>query len=596
MSQNLRVAELDFDTIKSNLKEFLRTKPGFTDYDFEGSGLSIMLDVLAYNTHYNAVIANMLAQEMFLDTAVKRETVSLHAKRMGYLPRSARAARAYITVEVFPQDNPPTITIGKNAAFTSSGQIPFQFVTLDSVTIQKNVDNRYIFQNIPIFEGRFNTFKYVVTGTPQQFVIPNKNVDTSLIRVSVQKSTTNTDTTIYRYFENISDISSDSQIYFLRVNESGFYEVYFGDGVLGKTIEAGNVVIIDYLVCNGEVPNGAGSFKFSDLIQGYSSFTISTTNKAFGGGQPESIQSIKENAYKRMLSQNRAVSESDFKSIINSIIPIGDAAVWGGENNSPPIYGKVFISLIPLDINAVFDDETKQLIANQLRSKMTVTVIPEIVDPDKLFIDVSSTVYYDQDRTANNAQQMRTIVYSAINSFISENLNKFNAQLKHSQLVALIDDSDKSVVSNITTIGFTKVIDLSLNSYTKYIIDFKNPIKQSSDISQKISTTGFYVDGYESVMYMDDLGGKLRLYSIDGGVKTVIKDIGTVDYSKGIITIDYMNVTSFIGSELKIKASPLSNNVIGANNTVLVVNASDVVVNTLPEPRNKNNYVFTPSA
>lgn len=595
MSQQLRVAELDFDTIKSNLREYLRTKEGFTDYDFEGSGLSILLDVLAYNTHYNGVIANMLSQEMFLDTAVKRQTVSLHARRMGYLPRSMRAGRAFITVEVFPQDAPATLTLGKNAVFESGGAASFQFITDDAITISPNAQGRYIFENVPIYEGSRKTFRYLVDDTSRKFVIPDKNVDTSLLKVYIKKSTTNTDTTLFNYYDSLASVNNESNVYYMKVNELGQYEVYFGDGVLGKEIEVGNVVILDYITCSGEIANGAGAFKFNDSIQGYTSIVTTTLNKSFGGAQEESIQSIRDNAHNRLLSQNRAVSDSDYKAIINSILPVGDVSVWGGENNNPPVYGKVFISIVPIDVNARFDDATKEFIVDQLRDKMTVTVKPELVDPDYLYVEIDTTAYYDSHKTANTDDQIKTLVSNQIVSYVSNNLNSFNKTIKHSNFVAMVDQVDKSITSNITKFTLKKRFDPLLNSNTSYTIAFNNPIKQSSDIFQSVSSGAFFTGLSENAVYIDDMNGILRLYTNVGGIKTILKNIGTVDYNKGILKIDPIVVTGYPNLDLFIQVVPLSNDILALNNSVLIVNNSDISVKALAEPRNKTNYVFTSS-
>lgn len=595
MSQQLRVAELDFDTIKSNLREYLRTKEGFTDYDFEGSGLSILLDVLAYNTHYNGVIANMLSQEMFLDTAVKRQTVSLHARRMGYLPRSMRAGRAFVTVEVFPQDAPATLVLGKNAVFESGGAASFQFITDDAITISPNAQGRYIFENVPIYEGSRKTFRYLVDDTSRKFVIPDKNIDTSLLKVYIKKSTTNTDTTLFNYYDSLASVNNESNVYYMKINESGQYEVYFGDGVLGKEIEVGNVVILDYITCSGEIANGAGAFKFNDSIQGYTSIVTTTLNKSFGGAQEESIQSIRDNAHNRLLSQNRAVSDSDYKAIINSILPVGDVSVWGGENNNPPVYGKVFISIVPIDVNARFDDATKEFIVDQLRDKMTVTVKPELVEPDYLYVEIDTTAYFDAHKTANTDDQIKTLVSNQIVSYVSNNLNSFNKTIKHSNFVAMVDRVDKSITSNITKFTLKKRFDPLLNSNTSYMIAFNNPIKQSSDIFQSISSGAFFTGLSENAVYLDDMNGILRLYTNVGGVKTVLKNIGTVDYVKGILKIDPIIVTGYPNLDLFIQAVPLSNDILALNNSVLIVNNSDITVKALEEPRNKTNYVFTSS-
>jgi hypothetical protein len=590
MTQNLRVAELDFDTIKTNLKAYLSSKPGFTDHNFEGSGLSLMLDVLAYNTHYNAVIANMLTQEMFIDSAVKRTTVGMHAKRMGYLPRSMRAARSFVDVEVFPDVTPDTLTLGKNAVFTSSGQLQFNFITLDSMTILPDNQGRYLFKNVPIYEGSLTTFKYVVDSLHQKFTIPSRNVDTTLLKVTVQKSLTNTDRTSYTYHESVIDIDGETNAYYLKTNEEGLYEVYFGDGVLGRQIEVGNMVILEYVVCSADVPNGATGFQLNDSIQGFVTLTVTTLNRAFGGAVEESIMSIKDNAYKRMLAQNRAVTANDYTSVINSIIPVGDASVWGGEDNVPPVYGKVFISLIPIDINAQFDQTTKNFILEQLRSKMTVTIVPELVDPDYTYIGLESSVYYDPYKTGNTAEQIKTLVSQRLAVYTNDRLNKFNSQFRYSNLVAYIDDTDKSIMSNITKVSLSKEWKATLGLTTTYVIDYKNPIKKGS-----LKSGAFLTGDYAGYVNIDDLDGAVRIYYLNSGVKTVVKTIGAIDYTTGRITIDPIYVIGYSDSMLMIHATPLSNDVLSVTNDVLILRASDIDLTVL-DGVNKGNYIFTNSA
>ena len=549
-----------------------------------------MLDVLAYNTHYNAIIANMLTQEMFLDSAVKRATVGLHAKRMGYLPRSMRAARAFVDIEVFPDNSPVTLTLGKYASFSSSGAISLDFINLDAITIQPNAQGKYIFQNVAIYEGSWKKFRYVVTGDHQKFTIPSKNVDTSLLKVNIQKSTTNTDITTFNYYESIVDVTSTTNAYFLRTDENGLYEVYFGDGVIGNAIETGNVVILEYLVCNGSIPNGASGFVLNDSVEGYANVSVTTTTRAFGGSEEESIDSIRDNAYIQLLSQNRAVTESDYKAIINKIIPIGDMIVWGGERNTPPVYGKVFISAIPIDINAVFDDETKKYIIEHLHGKNILTVTPEMVDPDHTYILLDTTVYYDDTKTTKTLIELSVILRDRITAYSASNLNKFNKNLRYSHLVSYIDQTDKSIVSNITKLKLRKILVPNLSISSSYSLNFKNPIKEGT-----ITTGAFSLVDVSEYVYVDDYQGKLRIYTLVDGAKTIVRQIGTVDYAKGILKFDSMMITGYTDQQFAVTCVPASNDIITFTNDVLVMNTEDVAVNIIVEPKYKTNYVFTNS-
>lgn len=586
MTQHLRVAELDFDTIKANIREFIASKPGFTDYLYEGSGLSILMDVLAYNTHYNAVIANMMVPEMFLDTAVKRITTAQHAKRMGYLPRSIRAARALVNVEIFPDDTPATITIERNSSFSSTGKLPFDFLNRDAITVKADTNGRYIFNNIELFEGKLHTFSYVVgSSTSQNFIIPHLTADMSTLRVSVQKSVSNTERTTWNFIETIADVNRDTTGYYLKMNHNGLYEVYFGDGVLGKKIETGNVIILEYVVCSGEIPNGAYGFKLNGTVQGYINNLTTTLNTAFGGAQEESIQSIKDNAYRRQLSQNRAVSPSDYISVINDVLPVGDVNVWGGEDNIPPVYGKVFISAIPVGLSTTYDKTTKEYIMSHLKRKMTMTLVPEIVDPEYIYIKLDTVIYYNPNLTSDTKDQLKTYATNMLINYSTDNFNKFGCELRRSKLGAYIDSTDKSITSNVTKIYLNKEIQVALSYLSSYTIKFNVPI-----IPGTVATNAFTSLSYENFLYLDDLNGTVRAYSYVNGNKAIIFNAGTVDYDKGIIKLDPLTITGYFDEALVMFVTPV-NDVIAINNDVLKMSTVDINVTVLEDT--PSNHIYT---
>lgn len=595
MAQSFRVAELDFDTIKSNLKSFISSKSTFTDYDFEGSGLSVLLDVLAYNTHYNAIIANMLTQEMFLDTATKRETVSMHAKKLGYIPRSMRAARATVSLEVFPTDAPMTLSLGKGAYFKSGGKIQFDFITTDAITIERSTEGRYIFSNVPIVEGKYDKFSYVVSGNSNKFQIPNKSVDISLLRVFVQQSNTNTELVEYKLYDSIVDVDDTTLAYFIQINELGYYEISFGDNVVGKKIINGNIVTLQYVVCNGELPNGAGAFMISDSVEGYSNIAVTTVSKAFGGAQQETISSIKENASKRVLTQNRAVSISDYKPMVQQIVGVGDVIAWGGENNNPPMYGKVFLSILnELDASKILSETEKMYIMDQLKAKMMVTITPEIIDPELLFVEIDSTVYFDPYKTTNTASQIKTMVFDAISAYVADKLNKFSSELRNSNLLYEIDSADSAITSNITKYKLKKKFIPYLNQTKNYVFDFKNPIMESSNKQDSLATTGFYVNIETQRCYLRDSAGSVILYKLVDGNVIDVETVGTIDYKKGIISLDNLMITSADNGEITIRCNPVSNDIICLNNTALICMDSDITINTISES-NIYNHTFTSS-
>lgn len=592
---NLRVAELDFDTIKANLIAYLQTKPGFTDANYAASGLSVLLDVLAYNTHYNAVLANMLVPEMFLDTAVKRQTATLHAKRLGYVPISAMAPVAFVTLEVFPPDNPTTLTLGKNASFNATiDGTTLNFVTLDARTIQAT-NNRYQFINIPIYEGSINTFRYEVVSTDDKFVVPSFNADISKLKVTVQTSATNTNTDVFSSYSSIADITSKTAAYFIKVNEAGYYEVYFGDGIISQAIAIGNIVTLEFFITNKTVGNNSFNFSFNDTVGGYSNLTVTTISPATGGADPESIDAIKVNAQNKVLSQDRAVTALDYEAIIPTLINTDSVSVWGGEQNVPPIYGKVFISVKPAGTTAALTTTTKQYIQSQLiTQKNIVGIIPQIIDPDYAFLIVNSTVYYNPSITQYATETLSTLIGYSIITFATANLNKFKKNLRYSALTTAIDLTDRSIISNITTLQLYKTIIPATGISTQYTMLFNNPIVASNNLQQTLKSTVINIAGAAYDLYLDDLLGVIRLYYLSSGIKVVYNaNIGTVDYTNGLITL---NSISFLNTaNITVTVTPQSNDIIAMRNSILYLNPSDINVNVITESVDITKHIFTAS-
>ena len=598
MSSNLRVQELDFDTIKQNLKDFLRGKPEFSDYDFEGSGINALLNVLAYNDHYLAVLANLQMQELFLDTASKRTTAALHASRLGYIPGSKKSPIAKVTLEIFPNDTPSTLTIGRGATFeTTIFGVTYQFVTTEAKTVPRN-GGRYVFDNLEIREGSYKTYRYLtVEGTENKFMIPSKNIDISTLIVKVQVSASNSNFTRYQLNTSIADLDATSPAYFLRLNSDGFYEVYFGDGIISKTWTPGNVIVLEYIETNGSATNGAAVFSFTDSVQGYSSNLVTVTQAASGGSEEETVEEIKVNAQAAVGTQNRAVTTNDFYSAIKDIYPVESLAVWGGEQNIPKIYGKVFIAIKPKGNAEILTQNTKQYIVSELiKRKNIVTVTPVIVDPDYVYVGINSTVYYLDTTTEYSASTVETLVKETIMNYADTNLGKFNSALRHSKLSSLIDDTDNSIVSNITKITLRKSIPVQYLSTSSYTIDFGNPFLASNSENINLTSTGFYVLGNENLMRFDDNNGILRIYYMDGTVKKVYsQNAGTVDYDTGRITFTNLNITSAESSTVEITVIPSSCDVLAIRENILVLESDDVLVTPIIEQIDLTKHVFTPS-
>jgi hypothetical protein len=582
MASNLRVAELDFDAIKENLKTFLRAKPEFTDYDFEGSGLSVMIDLLAYNTHYNAVIGNMLVQEMFLDTAVKRQSIGLISKRLGYTPRSKAAPMAKVTLEVFPTDTPSTLTIGKGAAFNArlSYDTVVTFVTRDAYTINRSTDGRYVFSNVNVYEGSNDIFRYVVSGlASQRFEIPSTNVDTSLLRVYVQKSISDTTTVEWNRFDKITGVGETTTAYFLKYNENGKYEVYFGDGVIGKQIEVGNVIKLDYISTNGALANGASKITFNDTVEGNTNFIVTSIVPAFGGAEEEGIESIRVNAQNSALSQNRAVTESDYIAEINKIFPNDSVAVYGGETLSHPIYGKVFISIKQAGTTNPLSYDQKVEILNHLKQKTVLSITHEFVDPEYIYIVINTDVHYKPNATELSASTLKTLVTNKINQYATDNLNTFKSSFEFSKFVATIDSADSSIVGNNTRFFLKKRRNVVLGANSDYQFDFYITIEESNSKEYTVTSNAFRLAELPGVdCRLMDVDGVMKVYYLLNGIPvTLIDDVGTIDYETGTISLK-LNIAESIDGYLELTVESHSALLIPGRNNILTLDSNNLTI------------------
>lgn len=595
MTSNLRVQELDFDAIKDNLKEFMRGRPEFTDYDFEGSGLNALLNVLAYNTHYNAVLANMQMNELFLDTATKRTTAAIHASRLGYIPKSMRSPTAIVDLEIFPEDNPPNLTIGKGAAFSASiAGATYQFVTTEARTIPRSTSGRYVFTNLELKEGSYRVFRYKNTAMSlNRFVIPSRNVDIRTLSVKVQVSESNTRTNIYSLNTSIVDNNKDALIYYLKLNQAGYYEVSFGDDVISNAIDDGNIVILDYLETNGPDSNGAANFTFVDAINGYTSNYVTTVTAAFGGDIEETADQIKTSAQNAIGAQNRAVTASDYIHAIKEIYPAESIAVWGGENHEPPTYGKVFIALKPTG-GGTTTAATKEYIGREIvRKKNVVTVTPVFIDPIYTYVEVNTVVYYDDKLTYHTDGSIQALVAATISQFSDDNLGRFNNTLRYSKLCNAIDNTEPAIFSNITKITLRKEVNANIITESGVTISYGNPIVAGSVLSAGFTTQ--LVDS--PTFYEDDGNGTIRLFYFDGVTKKILKDnAGFVDYQKGSVTLNKINIIGVTNADLlAVRAVPASNDVFSARENIIMLNDADITVRSIVDTNNVANHIFTAS-
>ena len=563
---NYRLAELDFDDIKVNLKQFLtnyRDKDNnliFKDYDFEASSLSILIDLLSYNTHYNAYLANMVANEMFLDSVVKRESAVSIAKHLGYRPLSYRSAKAKVSFTINnPVDTPPTLTLPKFSPFTTTiNNTQYTFSNLDSITI-KPTNGIYTFADIDIVEGEVLSYVYRVdvSGPDEKYTIPNKNIDTTTIRVTVQNSYTDLTTQSYTLTDNLEALNSESKVFFLEENPSGFYEIFFGDNVLGKKLVSGNLVKIEYLISNGSVCNVSGEieqrFSLGALVGGVNlgSTIIAATNST-GGAEPDTLEDIKFKAPRFLSSFNRAVTAKDYKAIIESNYPLVESvSVWGGEENNPPKYGKVIISLKPYFGYTINTELKNKILQDILQDKKIMSIIPEFVDPNYLHITLETKVKFDPANSRYTTSEIQILAKAKIEEYFSTELQKFDKDFVYSKLSKTIDAINSSIVGNVTNFRIhkriTPVVNIS-NSYTgSTIIKFANKL-----LSGSIQSTGFYYkinDEIKAVYFKDVLTtsgtSKLNLYDLYED-SLLVSSLGTVDYINGTITIAVLTPAGYI--------------------------------------------------
>ncbi len=589
-SNKLTVSDLDFDNVKTNLKTFLQSQSEFQDYDFEGSGFAVLLDLLAYNTHYLGFNANMLANEMYLDSADIRKNIVSLAKMLGYRPTSAKAPTANIDITI-NNGTGATVTMAKGTVFTSTiGGTAYQFVTNAETTISP-LEGVYKFSSVPIFEGTLTTFKYTVDSSDpdQKFLIPNVNADTTTLKVTVQNSSSDTTTQVYNLATGIVGLDDTSKVYFLQESDEGKFEVYFGDGIIGKSLSDGNIIILEYVVTNKTAANGASSFALSGAIGGFSNVSISTVSNAQGGSEPQTKESIRFNAPLQYSAQDRAVTTSDYETKVLELYPNAQAvSAWGGEDEETPIYGTVKIS-IKAASGSTLTNATKLDLVTQLKKFNVASVVPEIVDPETTSILLTSNVKYDSNATTKTSDTLKSNIITTLTNFNTNNLQKFDSVFRYSKVSKAIDDTDTSILSNITTLKIRKEFTPTLNSSTLYNIYFRNALYNPHSEHNKaaggiLESTGFKVDGdTTNEMFLDDDGaGNVRRYYIVSGVRTYANNTqGTINYSTGQVTLNSLNIASIsnirgsASTIIELTVKPDSNDVVPVRNQILEIDTAN---------------------
>ena len=597
---------LDFNQVKTTLREYLKENSNFTDYDFEGSNLSTILDVLAYNTYITSYNANMVANEVFIDSATLRENVVSLARNIGYLPRSRKAAAATVTffidtTSIVP--SPASITLKKGPVATSAGNFgsqSFVFSILNDITVPV-VDGIAEFNNIALYEGNLLTSNFTVNSRNpnQKFILDNIGIDTDLMTVKVRPNESSSRSVTYTRQDSLFEVKSDSRVYYLQEVDDERYEVLFGDGIFGRKLEDNNYVTVDYITSNGDAANGINSFTFAGRLiyirnsQEYSVTTgislITTGLTARGGESIEGVESIKKYAPRIYASQNRALTANDYESLIPAkIYPETESiSVFGGEELVPPQYGKVFISIKPR-----FGDFLPNLIKENIKRKLkkysVAGIIPEILDLKYLYIEINSKIYYNTN-LAPSPTFVSSIIQNNIQKYSeSTELNKYGARLKYSKLLKVIDDSHESVTSNITTISIRRDLRLVLDTFAEYQISFGNAFHIKSMNGYNIKTTAFRVAGIQENVYLSDVPdtnrttGTLFLFTVPSlgsqSPRIVRRNVGFINYVSGTITMNPINIISAKLKDaqpiLEIEATPSSNDVVGLQDLYLQLDTS----------------------
>ena len=606
-------SNVDFDQIKTSIKDYLRTNSNFTDYDFEGSNLSAIVDTLAYNTYITSYNANMVTNEVFIDSATLRENVVSLARNIGYVPRSRKSAKATISFSVNASNTTAvTLTLKAGIVLTTAekfGGNSYTFAIPDDVTVPVLSTGFAHFDDLDVYEGTYinQTFTVSSRNPNQRFVLPNPGIDTDLIRVIVKDNETSSVKDKFEKFDSLFNVKADSRVWFLQEIENERYEVLFGDGIFGQKVEEPNFIEASYITSSGAEANGLSQFSYAGRLVGNDGQSVTsgvsliyTSSPSSGGSSIESIESVKKYAPQIYASQNRAVTASDFEALVPRIYAEAESvSAYGGEELTPPRYGEVFISVKPYN-GGYLSRAIKENIKTELRKYSCAGIITEILDLKYLFVETTSTVYYDTSKAASGNGVKTHILNNIINYANSSQLNKFGARFKYSKFLGIIDNSQASVTSNITTVAMRRDMEPRLNTYTEYEICFGNRIHVGSEDGYNIKSSGFYVNGISDCVYLGDLPGSdlltgtVFLFKLNSPTQPVVvkRAIGTIDYKKGEIKLNPTNIissklnrgaTGFTTPLIEISMQPYSNDVIGLQDLYLQLDTSNTSVTMVPD-------------
>lgn len=589
-NSSIILSNMDFDTHKNTLKQYLKSQDRFKDYDFEGSNMNVLLDLLSYNTFHNAFYLNMIGNEMFLDTAQIRDSVISHAKELNYTPRSFKSAEAGVSIVIVSNDTAKrTIAIPKGTSFTSRyGNRNYTFTTSENIVLSDftlNTNNSVTFtgNDITLYEGYYinDTFTYTADSREQRFILTNKNVDISSISVTVIENV-GANTLTYTRATSLFGIDATSQVYFIQGCENDSYEILFGDNITGRAPLDNSVISIEYRVSNGQLPNGCNSFFPDTTIDGESNINVYVASPAAGGSVSESLESIKYNAPRHFTTQERAVTTEDYENLLKQNYPeINTVSAYGGENLDPPHFGKVFIAVDLVEVDGV-PTVKKDEYYRFLKPRSPVSIDPVFVDPEYTYLGITSTVKYNINTSKLTNDDIKTLVTTAIINYAQANLNNFNRVFRYSKIVNAIDSTQSAIISNETYVKVIKVIKPEIGIASTFDVNFQIPL----DTSLSVAGGGYAVQSSrftfnnQKVTLQDDGLGTVNIVSVN--TNQVLTNVGTVNYETGLIQLSNFKITSFEGAGIKVYVVPRNKDIQTINNVILNIIEEDISLTIVP--------------
>lgn len=587
-NSSLNLINLDFNGLKDSLKSYLKSQAKFQDYDFDGSNLSVLLDVLTYNTYLNSFYLNMVASEMFLDTAQLRDSVVSHAKELNYLPRSFRSSQAKIDVAITPSVNTSIVTIPAKTNFTAKlGANTYNFVTKDSYSINTSNNNVFVANDVIVYEGSYVTDTFVKDDSVvrQRFVLNNQNIDTTSIELTIIE---NSGLDVYTFTQAYSlfGLTSNSNVFFVQPAENEKYEIVFGDNIAGRTPKNGALIEAVYRTCNGELPNGADTFINNSSIDGHANVSLTTVESAVNGSVSESVESIKFNAPRSFQTQERAITTNDYKVLLQREFPeIQAITVFGGENVDPPQYGKVYIAIDISNADGI-PELNKTIYKNYLQNKTPLSIETEFISPSFMYLDIESTIRYNYNITTLSANDIKTKVLNQISVYNDTYLNDFDVEFRYSNFVAFLDQADSSIINNDTTVNPYVLLSPTTGLTNSFRESFNSPviITTPSTLSHlNFDQRGLYSSNFTfnglACQFEDDGIGNVRIVNITPDSHIEIKKVGKINYTTGEVSINDVIIDAYEGPGIKLYAILDTKDVFVTQKNILKINIGDVRIN-----------------